>query len=391
MIAGLESLVRCKSDPAIKRVVIEDVQFPLGVYPIEPMTPKQGYAVLFEAADGDGDEEGWEEWPDRYLYDIVISAERLEPLCRALLSLLPGRVYPILDVMGHDAYREIDPYVAYELVGLDRYTDALRRFRDFFFEDGMCGFGAMSEEPFIYLLVDEHKIVSMRVQPDMRERLERVLHAFDLEAVAEPAGADAASHEHQGVLVAPEDRPELLTAEEIVEHLRDEWRLTLNIEAERNVDDEGNELGLTEWRAVVRIQPADEPSGRGGGQRADQGSGEGGIPGAVPGAGAVPGVGASAGGGPAMEHYAEVLLIAPNLLVAEELVRDAAMELALESSGEFGDMVVVALDRVDPEQFRALLGGERDGGKLGGAGKATSAPRSDDDGRSEVLRKRWLT
>lgn len=350
MIAGLESLVRCKADPAVKRVVIEGMQFPLGVYPIEPMTPKQGYAVLFEPADGDGEEEGWEEWPDRYLYDIVISAERLEPLCRALLSLLPGRVYPILDVMGHDAYREIDPYVAYELVGLDRYTDALRRFRDFFFEDGMCGFGVMSEEPFIYLLVDEHKIVSMRVEPQMRERLEKVLHAFDLEAVAEPAGADAASHEHQGVLMAPEDRPELLTADEILEYLREEWRLTLNLEVERNLDDEGHELGLTEWRAVVRaMTDGEEP-----------------------------------------DRYAEVLLIAPNLLVAEEMVRDAVVDLAVESSLKVGPVAIIALDRIDPEQFRALLGEERDGGKLGGASESTPGPRSDDDGPAKVLRTRWL-
>ena len=36
--------------------------------------------------------------------------------------------------MGRDAYREIDPYISYELVGLDRVTDSLRRFRDFFFD-----------------------------------------------------------------------------------------------------------------------------------------------------------------------------------------------------------------------------------------------------------------
>lgn len=45
--------------------------------------------------------------------------------------------------------------------------------------------------------------------------------------MAEPAGADSAAHEHRGVLDTPKDRPELLNHDEILERLRDEWRLLL--------------------------------------------------------------------------------------------------------------------------------------------------------------------
>ena len=96
-------MVTCTVDAAIERVTMGGVSFPLGAYPVEPMTPKPGYDILFEAADGDNEGE-WEEWPDRYVFDIVISAERVEALVRHLLTILPGRVYPILDILGHDAY-----------------------------------------------------------------------------------------------------------------------------------------------------------------------------------------------------------------------------------------------------------------------------------------------
>jgi hypothetical protein len=170
-----------------------------------------------------------------------------------------GRVYPILDVLGQDAYREIDPYIAYDLVGLDVFLDGVREFHDFLYEDGMVGFGAMSEDPFLYVFVDEHKIVTVRAQPEMKERVERVLAAFDLEQTDHTAGVDAAAHEHRSVLSAPANNPEFLTPEEVVEDLVDGWRMLLNVDPDTNKDDEGNELGPTSWRALVRCEFDDAP------------------------------------------------------------------------------------------------------------------------------------
>lgn len=254
-------MARCRVDESIQRTIIDDFAFPLGVYPVEPMAPRQGYTVWFEPADGDdGDEdtdEGaqWEEWPDRYVFDIAITSTRLEALVRQLLALLPPRVFPILDVLGADAYREVDPYVAYDPIGQEHILDALRRYRGYFFEDGLVGFGAMAEDPFLYVFVDEHKMVTVRVQADHKEKVEALLAAFDLAPIEKVAGADATVHEHRGVLDAPEGRPDLLTAEEIVEELRDEWALVLNVDPAGNTDDDGHELGITGWRCIVRFEP----------------------------------------------------------------------------------------------------------------------------------------
>ena len=145
------------------------------------------------------------------------------------------------------------------MIGLDRFTDTVRRYRGFFFEDGLVGFGAMSDDPFFYLFVDEHKIVTIRCPMDDRERVESVLKAFDLEEMEEPAGADAAVHEHRSVLVSPPDQEDLLGFDEVVEQLRDDWQLLLNVDPESNIDDDGQELGVTSSRLLARAEYQDEP------------------------------------------------------------------------------------------------------------------------------------
>jgi hypothetical protein len=367
-------MARCRVDTSVERVEIDGFAFPLGAYPVEEMSPRPGYTVAFEPADGgepglDGGgfeperadyeaeddedhEEGglqspsrdgeWEEWPDRYVYDVLVSATRVEALCRVLFALLPGRVYPILDFLGTDEYREVDPYVSYDLLGLDRLLDTVRRYRGFFFEDGLVGFGAMSEDPFIYIFVDEHKIVTVRVEAAMKERVEAILKAFDLEEVDEIRGADAATHEHRGVLEAPPERLDLLTAEEIVEELRDDWRLVLNIDPTINVDEDGNALGITAWRCIVRHEP-------------------------------MPPDDAPANAEPPPFRYAEVLITADCLNTAEDLALEALDQLLGRSGGtpvrgrgegskaddpeveELTPATVVVADRLRPESFAAAL------------------------------------
>lgn len=399
-------MARIKVDPSIQRVSLPahgggDFQFALGVYPVDdegsgkdqPLVPRQGYSVHFEQADGgpnDGPEDGigdgldgdgedareedlgqskpkrsrgkseptegpaprgsgeLEEWPDRYAFDIVVSAERLPSLCRALFLLFDtppsaampgwtqGRVYPILDVLGQDAYREIDPYIAYDLVGLDVFIDGVREFHDFLYEDGMVGFGAMSEDPFLYVFVDEHKIVTVRAQPEMKERVERVLAAFDLEQTEHTAGVDAAAHEHRSVLSAPANNPEFLTPEEVVEDLVDGWRMLLNVDPDTNKDDEGNELGPTSWRALVRCEFDDAPP-----------------------------------------RYAETVFDAENFRQAEQVaftaieeLSDAAREGGVEED-DWSDARLVIIDRITPAMLGQILENAGLAEQKGAKGKAT--------------------
>jgi len=88
-------MARCEVDPGLERMRSGELSYPLGVYPVEPSQARAGYTVEFEPADSGEDEQDaqWEEWPDRYAYEVVISADRLEALTRAVIGLLPSRVY----------------------------------------------------------------------------------------------------------------------------------------------------------------------------------------------------------------------------------------------------------------------------------------------------------
>lgn len=334
---------RCRADESIQRRTVKGFDFPLGVYPVESMTPQQGYNSEYEPADGDEGLDEVEAWPDRYVYDIVLSAPRLESLWVQIFAMMPGRVYPILDYIGHDCYREIDPYIAYEPVGQERMTNLLQRFHDFFFEDGMVGFGAVSEDPFFYAFVDEHKILTLRIEPELRPKIEKLLGAFDLNLVDEPAGADAAAHEHRSVLEISNDRPDLLNADEIVEVARERWGLVLNVDPETNLDDEGNELGITPFRCLLRYESDQNPTGR----------------------------------------YAEVLCTASNLLQAETLALEA-MDILIDTEGDSevtSDTFLLSADRVQMSDI----------GMSNGEGKAPKALTKRYLQQCAVLSSRWIS
>jgi hypothetical protein len=360
-------MARCRIDQSIKRIEKSGFAFPLGVYPVDDIEPKQGYTTAFEPADDGSDPVGsseaapegpgaggpggpgeWEEWPDRYVYDILVPATRVEALCRTLYSLLPGRIFPILDFLGQDEWREVDPYVSYDLLGMDRFMEALRRFRGFFYEDGLVGFGAMSEEPFLYVFVDEHKVVTVRVEADLKERVEKVLGAFDLEPIEELFSADSVTHEHRSVLETADDRPDLLTADENLEVLRDEWRLVLNIDPESNVDEEGKELGATGWRCILRFDPPaaaaleTEKDAEDAAEEPEES------------AATVP-----AGEEP-VSRYAEIFLVADSYHAATDLALEALEELLDKAGIEIDpettpEPVMVVADRWNAEDFVAAV------------------------------------
>lgn len=311
-------------DPALTRQEFDGFTYPIGVSPVTPGPMTPGYIVEFESADGasSGGEpwagEDWEEWPDRLMYDIVISAHRQRSLTRMLFDLLPGRVYPIVDVLGRDAFREVDPYLAYDPVGIERFLDGVRLYGDWLYEDGLVGFGAMSVDPFVYIFIDEHKVVTVRAALDLKDKVERILAALDLAPVAKIDSVDGMEHEHRGVLLAPPDRPDLLSGDDILDRLRSWWKLELNIDREKNVDDEGRELGVTAWLCLARCVRGEE-------------------------------------GTPAVERFADVFLAADCLESASRLVAEATAKDP-DDAREWDDVELLRTDRLMPQEMAEALG-----------------------------------
>jgi hypothetical protein len=104
----------------------------------------------------------------------------------------------------------------------------------------------------------------------------------------------------------------MLGPDDVVERLRDEWRLTLNVDTESNEGDDGRPLGVTYWRCLVRRGADEGPS------------------------------------------YAEVLLSASSYAEAEQLAFDGAEEMEGAASDDDWDLVIA--DRVTPATMCQLAG-----------------------------------
>lgn len=312
------SMPRCETDKSIERKVFGSFNMPLGVYPIGEISPAEGFTSSFERADGGADTEEtdgeWAEWPDRYVYEVTLSAERIPAFLRQVLLMMPGRAYGIFDYLGQDAYREVDSYLGTSLVGLDRILDGLFEFAPFLLEDGFCGFGAVSEEPYFYVFLDEHKMVTIRTPEENRSRVESLISAFGLtNSDSFETWWDGAEHEHRSVLYAPVNDTNYYVESEILEELRDHWSLELNIDPDSNTDDDGNALGFTCWRCIVR-----EESER--------------------------------------TSYIEVFLVSDSLSGAQLLAIDGSAGLRGESKTDEPSYTVISADRMKAEDFASAVG-----------------------------------
>ncbi|MCK4872057.1 MAG: hypothetical protein KAS72_04965 [Phycisphaerales bacterium] len=305
-------------DPTLSHTVsAHGFQYPLGCIPTEPCEPVEGYTMEFETAQG--------EWPDCYLIDIVVSSERTEPLMVDLFALLAPDVLPILDVRGDDAYREMDPYLAAEPISQADLLNTMRPFRAFLFEDGHCGFGVMSEEPFAFVYLDDHKIITIRVELTRADAVEQILAEHGVSDHAEPVGVDSVAHEHRDVLWIDDNRSDLLDFYGVLDALRYEWNLELNIDPDSNVDDDGRLLGMTAWRVLLYLERQPEENTSGAQTRDPDGA------------------------------YAELLLTARNLNEVDGLVAAAC-----EMIKGYAVVDQVSSDRLRPEELIDAVGHDVD-------------------------------
>jgi hypothetical protein len=176
--------------------------------------------------------------------------------------------------------------------------------------------------------------------------------------------ADAVSHEHRSVLLTPEDRPELPGPEEVAEALVDLWGMTLNIDVERNLDDDGRDLGVTGWRCLVRVEPqpgTDETEESGPSERDGEPT-------------AASQAEPKTSNARPRVRYAEAILAAGCWREAEDLAIQAVEKLpdgprGVSLADEFGPRLVSA-DRLWRHELAAMLAGPGDHS----AAQAASAP-----------------
>lgn len=181
-------------DNDLERRVLGRVACPLGVYPIDTdASLDEGYESRYVTGEG--------EFGDTFEFRILVSAERTAKLARFLFEeLLPDEVYPVYEEFSFDAYRDTDAFMSDEPAARERFLAAWDVFGPFFIEDGKCGFGAVSFEPPMEIVVEEHGSIFISVSPTHKARVEELIEKLRLPAYEALKCIDNFRHQHQDVL-----------------------------------------------------------------------------------------------------------------------------------------------------------------------------------------------
>jgi len=245
-------------NPGLQRQRVGEFELPLGIEAEGLPTPEEGYLVGFR--------EGEEEDPDTYVFEATVSHPRLRPLVREALDLLPGEVRGILEVESLDAYRTIDVHLGVEPIDRDDFLADYAEFEEIVLEDPSIGLGANADEPFVEVFLDAWKTVVIEVPVELKSTVEAMLARHGLAEVAETWPEDPDGSLYGSVRVRPvlevddEQDPNI---DELVLQLRERWMLELDGDPARNVDEQGVELGMTLWHAIVMVAPVDPETGGG--------------------------------------------------------------------------------------------------------------------------------
>ncbi|MFO0895049.1 MAG: hypothetical protein U0574_08885 [Phycisphaerales bacterium] len=237
----------------LQRAVISGFALPLGIEPIGLKPPTQGYTVDYR--------EGTGEEPDHYAFHVVASHERIRGLVREAFSLLPQEVTPIVEIDSTDAYRQVDVFTGREPIPLEDFLDVWDEFEPVLMEDASLGAGANAEDPFVEVFLDNWKGLLIYVPIDLREDVEWMLRRHGLREVAETWPEEnrdepPPSQVREVLEIRDEQSPDL---QEVLLQLREAWDLELDVDPERNLDENGREMGMTLWNAVVVVESVAEP------------------------------------------------------------------------------------------------------------------------------------
>ena len=236
-------------DPTLKRLAINGFAFPLGWNPSDGQRPFEGYTIARLDPDLD--------LPDTHQFQIAVSHERLKALLARLMEFLPDPVYPILEIISTDAYRQLDTLMSPEPMTKQEFLATWNEFEPLLLDDCALAAGAMSESPYVEIFVEANKFIIMNIASEGSATLEAELQAQGLHEVPSHwIDDDDCMDEFRSVLL---ERDDLMTLDEVIVYLQRQWKLELNVDPEGNPDESGRDLGVTLWHVVVLAVRRDQP------------------------------------------------------------------------------------------------------------------------------------
>ena len=220
--------------------------YPYGSFPDEDYEQLEGYESDYFTAEDD------EAPGDRYRTVVVVSAEKLVPLFLDLGQLLPERVHVVLERASEDIYTERDVFLSESEVTREQFIEVFKAYDFIFAEDGMLGLGAFGRDDPVEVFLADHKELVV-FAPDLgpvRAILEKHgLQPRKLEYYYERSHTHLALTQYRGLRGTQYD---YLSVADMLRHV---FGLSLQLDEDQNLDDEGRPLGLVPWRAIATVAP----------------------------------------------------------------------------------------------------------------------------------------
>lgn len=153
---------------------------------------------------------------EQYEYRLLLSVERVQPIMRRLfVELMPDEVHALYEEFSFDAFRETDAYMSEEPVARARFLKAWDTYGAFFVEDGKCGFGAISFDPFIEVFLEEHGAIFLACDMAFKSRVETAIARLKLKELEPWRGVENFRHSHRDILISNADDAELMDEDDI--------------------------------------------------------------------------------------------------------------------------------------------------------------------------------
>lgn len=221
--------------------------YPYGSFPDEDYEQMEGYeSDYFTSADE-------ETIGERYRTVIVLSAEKLVPVFLELCQLLPERVHVVMERASEDLYTERDVFLSDSEVTREQFIEVFRAYEFTFAEDGMLGLGAFGHDVPTEVFMADHKEIVV-FGPELgtvTAILKRHgLQPAKLEFYYEHSHTHLALTQYRGLRGAQFD---YLSVADALRHM---FGMSLQLDDEQNVDDEGRPLGVVPWRAIALVTPS---------------------------------------------------------------------------------------------------------------------------------------
>ncbi len=150
-----------------RRIIINNYQVPLGIYPAVKSKPTEGY-YLEKKED------------NSYTYRISISAEKIEKTFIRLLSLFPEYGSMIIERKSEDINRKIDVFMSDPDTSKEKIKKIFKRYKELWVECAFVGFGILDINSKLEVFINLDKEIIISSNYYNIKKINRILRLFKL-------------------------------------------------------------------------------------------------------------------------------------------------------------------------------------------------------------------